>query len=142
MRKERTGEERLQALLRDIGGNWTKSKPKPRVLTAEEKEIKLHLENAANWWKDWLFQMGWYALEWVEPMSRGENPKYCHSSHIVMKPTPRAHWIGHAKVRANNPKFTQTIGRETADAAGSRKLCKVMEAILEDYYRNTNYIIP
>ena len=76
VRREKTGQEHLQYLLRDIGGNWTKSKPKPKVLTAEEKEIKLHLENATNWWKDWLFQMGWYALEWVEPMSCGENPTY------------------------------------------------------------------
>ena len=37
-------QERLQELLNDIDGNWTKPKPKPKVLTAEEKEIKLHLE--------------------------------------------------------------------------------------------------
>ena len=82
--KSKTGAECLQQLLKDIGGTWSKPKPKPKVLTAEEKEIKLALENSSRAWKYFQFQMGWFALEWVEPMSRRETQKYTAGSKIVM----------------------------------------------------------
>ena len=141
--RERTGVERLQQLLRDIGGTWSRPKPKPRVLTAEDKAIKLELENSSRAWRDFQFQIGWYALEFVEPMSRGNppTPKYTPSSLLVMNPTPRTHWLGYSKIKASNPKFTSNIEREVG-VYEKNKYQKVHEAILPEFFAATGFIIP
>ena len=61
--------------------------------------IQKKLYEANMWWNDWIFQLHWNKLEWVDPKS---NPKivepYSVSSKTfyISKSDRKAHFVGHS----------------------------------------------
>ena len=95
-----------------IGGGWCMEKidrgiPTLRRIKLNKKsqerldEIK-KLYEANKWWNDWIFQLHWNKLEWVDPKSLMKRDKsYSVSSKNIYldKNDIMAHWVGHSKLK-------------------------------------------
>ena len=59
----------------------------------EEDEIKRKLTEANQFCNDWIFQIHWNKLEWVNPRSRNERKSkfFVSSKNIILKITLKLH---------------------------------------------------
>ena len=91
-----------------VNGNSAKGLPPLRrtklIKKAQEKkdEIQKKLYEANKWWNDWIFQLNWHKLEWVNPKYLTKRDKtYSVSSNkfYLNKNDRTAHWVGHSKLK-------------------------------------------
>ena len=81
-----TSKEKNPKLLTDIGGGWYLAKSarglppskrtKPRKKAQERQDyIQKKLYESNGWWNDYIFQLYWNKLEWVDPKSTPKRVK-------------------------------------------------------------------
>ena len=63
-------------------------------------EIRRRLTEANQMWNDWIFQMHWNKLEWVNPRSRNERKIHfvCLQIKCFKDNVKPAHWVGHSQL--------------------------------------------
>ena len=105
--------EKHQSLLHYIGGVWYLNKLnqnlppiKKRKLSKKsqenEDETEKKLQTANKYWNNWIFQIHWNKLGWVNPINCNEQKsQFCVSyKESYMKDNNKtAHWVGHAKLK-------------------------------------------
>ena len=78
MIKSLTPKQKVQKLTTNIGGRWYTGKSAKGLPTLKrskiskksqynQDKIKKKLYEAYKWWNDWIFQLHWNNLEWVDP---------------------------------------------------------------------------
>ena len=96
-------------LLTYIGSHWymkkmTKGLPPIRKQTLSKKaqnkndKIKGKLHTANRNWNDWIFQLHWNKLDWVNPISKNsiKNPIQLLQKINIFKNHITAHWVSHS----------------------------------------------
>ena len=56
-------------------------------------------------WNDWIFQIHWNKLEWVNPKSliEGKNPFCVSTKNVYLKDNSKtSHWVGYSKLKPLN----------------------------------------
>ena len=107
-----TTKEKNQKLITDIGGGWylekcTKGLPPLKRTKLNKKAqkrddlIKNKLFQYNMWWNDWIFQLHWNIIEWVDPKSIPKifKPFSVSSKTFYINNNDRtAHFVGHSKL--------------------------------------------